>query len=107
MFPFSSNMDLLIIILAVALALGGLIGGMLFWQKMAESPIWEQIRRCLKILGLGGALSLFTIVIFLVWMMETQHTEFIQKIHSPHEYFFLVSLLLYVGVRCIHPPPRT
>jgi uncharacterized protein YneF (UPF0154 family) len=32
-------MDLLIIILAVALALVGFIGGTWLWQKMAESPI--------------------------------------------------------------------
>lgn len=72
-------MELLIIIIAVALALIGLLGGIWFWQTMAESPNWEQIRRCLKILGPSGALSLFAILISLVWMIETQTTEVIRK----------------------------
>jgi hypothetical protein len=72
-------MDLLIIILAVALALVGFMGGMWLWQKMAESPIWEQIQKCVKIIGLGGTTGLFAIVIFLVWKMETQPLEFFRQ----------------------------
>jgi hypothetical protein len=72
-------MDLLVIILAVALALLGLIGGMCFWEKMAESAIWEQIRKCVKIVGLGGPPVLFATVIFLLWKMETQPPEFFRQ----------------------------
>ncbi len=59
-------MDLLIIILAVALALVGFRGGTWLWQKMAESPIWGQIRKCVKIISLGGTTGLFAFVILLV-----------------------------------------
>jgi hypothetical protein len=72
-------MVLLIIILAIALALGGLMGGMWLWQKMAESPIWEQMRKYVKIVGLGGASGLFAIVIFLVWKMVTQPPEYFRQ----------------------------
>jgi hypothetical protein len=76
-----TNMDRLIIILAVALVLGGFTGGMWFWQEMAESPIWEQIRILTKIIGLGGAsvLFLFAFGIFFVWKMETQPPRFFRR----------------------------
>ncbi len=69
-------MDLLIIILAIALALAGLMGGMWLWQKMAESPIFAQMRGYVKIAGLCGVPVLSAIVIFLVWTMKTQPPEF-------------------------------
>jgi len=72
-------MDLLIIIIAVALALMGLMGGMWLWQKMAESPIWGQIRKCVKIAGLGGALGFLAIVILLACKMETQPLEYFRQ----------------------------
>ena len=75
-------MGLLIIILAIALAIGGLMGGTWLWQKMAESPILVQIRRYVKIIGLCGAAVLFAIVIFLVWMMETEPPEFFRQFIS-------------------------
>jgi hypothetical protein len=80
LFPISINMGLLIILLAVLLALVGFTGGIWFWQKMAESPLWEQIRRWLKVLGVCGALSFFASVIYLVWMMETQPAGSILKL---------------------------
>ena len=76
-------MDLLIIILAVPLALMGLLGGLWLWQKMAESPIWEQMRKYVKIVGLCGTPALFAIVIFLVWMMKTKPPEFFRQFISP------------------------
>ncbi len=79
MCPFSLNMDLLVIILAHVLALVGLIGGLWLWQKMAETPIWEQIRKWMKIVGLCGTPALFAIVILLVWKMETQPPEFFRQ----------------------------
>jgi len=72
-------MNLLIIIIAVALALGGFIGGTWLWEKMAESPIWGQIRKCVKIVGLGGALVFLAIVILLVCKMETQPPEYFRQ----------------------------
>jgi hypothetical protein len=72
-------MDLLIIILAVVLALVGLMGGLWLWGKMAESQSFPQIRRCLKIVGLCGASLLFAFVILLVWKMETQPLEFFRQ----------------------------
>ncbi len=72
-------MDLLIIILAVILALAGFIGGIWLWQKMAESPIWEQIRKCVKIVGVSGTPVLCAIVLFLIWMMETQPPEYFRQ----------------------------
>jgi hypothetical protein len=85
-------MDLLIIILAVPLALMGLLGGLWLWQKMAESPIWEQIRKWMKIVGLCGTPALFAIVIFLVWKMETKPPEFFRQFISPIN---ILSWLLY------------
>lgn len=85
-------MDLLIIILAVPLALMGLLGGLWLWQKMAESPIWEQIRKWMKIVGLCGTPALFAIVIFLVWMMKTKPPEFFRQFISPIN---ILSWLLY------------
>ena len=75
-------MNLLTIILAVALALGGLIGGIWFWQKMAESPIWEQWRKIVEIIGLGFASLLFALVVFLVCEMELQPPEILRKYFS-------------------------
>jgi cytochrome bd-type quinol oxidase subunit 2 len=75
-------MDLLIIILAVPLALMGLLGGLWLWQKMAESPIWEQIRKWMKIVGLCVTPALFAIVIFLVWMIKTKPPEFFRQFIS-------------------------
>jgi hypothetical protein len=72
-------MCLLIIILTVALAIGGFIGGTWLWKKMAESPIWEQMRKCVKIIGCGGTTGLFAVVIFLVWRMETQPPEYFRQ----------------------------
>jgi hypothetical protein len=79
-------MDLLIIILAIALALVGLLGGKWFWQKMAESPIWEQIRGLVKIVGVGGTPVLFAITIFLVCMILTHPPEFFRQ------YVFLINI---------------
>ncbi len=85
-------MDLLIIILAVPLALMGLLGGLWLWQKMAESPIWAQIRKWMKIVGLCGTPALFAIVIFLVWMMKTKPPEFFRQFIFPIN---ILSWLLY------------
>ncbi len=74
-FPGVGNMDLLIIIVAVVLPLAGLMGGLWLWKKMAESPIWGQIRKFVKIVGVVSTPVLFAIVIFLVWMMKTQPPE--------------------------------
>ena len=76
-------MDLLIIMLATALGLGGLLGGLWLWQKMAESPIWEQIRKCMKIVGVGGTPVLCAIVIFLVWIMKTKPPAFFCQFICP------------------------
>lgn len=85
-------MDLLIIIIAVALALMGLLGGLWLWQKMAESPIWEQIRKWMKIVGLCVTPALFAIVIFLVWMIKTKPPEFFRQFIS---LINILSWLLY------------
>jgi len=98
MFPFSANMDLLIIILAVILALAGFIGGIWFWQKMAKSPIWEGMRMYVKLIGTGGAAGLFAMLIFVAWKMETQASEFYRQwtsCISMVSWFFLFYLLGY------------
>ena len=84
-------MDLLIIILAVTLALGGFMGGKWFWQKMPESPIWEQIRRYVKMLGIFGALGFFGFAIILVWNTEffRQHV-FLINIGSCFLFFYML-----------------
>ena len=107
MFPFP-NIDLLIIILAVVLALGGFMGGTWFWQKMAESPMWEQMRKVVKIIGLGGASGLFAVVIFLVWKMETQPPEFFRQYISCINIgtWFLFSYLLGYDASILRPEPE-
>jgi hypothetical protein len=101
-------MDLLIIILAVPLALMGLLGGLWLWQKMAESPIWEQIRKWVKIVGLCGTLASFAIVIFLVWMLETQPPEFFRHVIPPVNIvsWFLYFYMLGYDASILRPEPE-
>lgn len=101
-------MELLIIILAVPIALVGLLGGLWLWQKMAESPIWEQIRKWMKIVGLCGTPALFAIVIFLVWMMKTKPPEFFRQFISPINIFswFLYFYMLGYDASILRPEPE-
>jgi hypothetical protein len=101
-------MDPLIIIPPVILAVGGFIGGMWLWQKMAESPIWEQIQKCVKIIGLGGTTGLFAIVIFLVWKMETQPPEFFRQCISRINIgsWFLFFYMLGYDASILRPQPE-
>ncbi len=108
MFLFSSNVDLLIVIFAHALSLGGLIGGLGFWKKMAESSIWEQIRKYVKMIGLCGASVSFGIVTFLFWKMESQPPEFFRQCISPINIgtWFLLSYMLGYDASIFRPEPK-
>ena len=101
-------MDLLIIILAVALALIGFMGGRWLWQRMAESPIWEQIRKYAKIGGPFSASVSFAFVIFLVWKMETQPPEFFRQCISCINIgsWFLFFYMLGYDASILRPGPE-
>ncbi len=101
-------LNLLVTILAVILGLTGFIGGIWFWQKMAKSPIWEGMRKYVKLIGTGGAAGLFAILIFVAWKMEIQALEFYRQwTYSINivSWFFLFYLLGY-NASIFRPEPE-
>ncbi len=101
-------MDPLIVILAIALAPAGLMGGIWFWQKMAESPIFAQMRSYVKIAGLCSVPVLFAIAILLVWTMKTQPPEFFRQFIPRMNIlsWFLCFYMLGYDASILRPEPR-
>jgi len=101
-------MDLLIIILAVALAVVGFMGGTWFWQEIAESPIWKQVQIYVKIVGLCGATVSLAILIFLFWRMKTQPMEYFRQLISYINVgsWFLSFYMLGYDASIFHPEPE-
>ncbi len=108
MFPFSAYMDLLIIILAVILALAGFIGGIWFWRKMAKSSIWEAVRKYVKLIGIGGAVGSFAILIFVGSKMETEASEIYRQWTSCISIVpcFILFYLLGYDASILRPEPE-